>query len=76
MFSLLNIQVPWLTVPRKRTYIGFPTQEVLQTKYVLVVPDDRLQALALVVNENDVLSGQKAFYWHVGLLLSTIQSQY
>jgi hypothetical protein len=55
------IQVPRLPVPRKRTYIGFPTQEVLQTNYVSVVPDDSVQDLALLVNEDDVLSGRKAF---------------
>jgi hypothetical protein len=56
-----SIQVPRLPVPRKRTYIGFPTQEVLQTQYVSVVPEGSLQALAFLVNEDDILSGRKAF---------------
>jgi hypothetical protein len=61
VFAGQDIQVPRLPVPRKRTYIGFPSQEVLQTNYVSVVPEDRLQDLALLVNEDDVLSGRKAF---------------
>jgi hypothetical protein len=56
-----SIQVPRLPVPRRRTYIGFPAQEVLQTKYVSVVPEGSLQALAFLVNEEDILSGRKAF---------------
>jgi hypothetical protein len=40
-----DMQVPCLPVPRKRTYIGFPTQEVIQTKYVSAELEDRLQAL-------------------------------
>ena len=48
-------------MPRKRTYVGFPTQEVLQTKYVSLVPEGSLQALAFMVNEDDILSGRKAF---------------
>ncbi len=56
-----GINVPRLPVPRKRTYIGFPTQEVLQTKYVSVVPEGSLHALAFLVNEDDILSGRKAF---------------
>jgi hypothetical protein len=56
-----GINVPRLPVPRKRTYIGFPTQEVLQTKYVSVVPEGSVQTLAFLVNEDDILSGRKAF---------------
>jgi hypothetical protein len=50
-----GIQVPHLPIPRKRTYIGFPMQEVVQTKYVSVVLEDKLQALVYLINEDDIL---------------------
>ena len=56
-----GIQVPDLPVPRKRTYIGFPTQEVVQTTYVSVLPEERVLGLAYLIDENDILSGRKAF---------------
>jgi hypothetical protein len=50
-----DIQVPHLPVPRKITYIGFPTQEIIQ-------PGDGLQALVYLMNkDDDILVGQKAF---------------
>jgi hypothetical protein len=55
-----SIQVPSLPVPRKRTYVGYPT-EVLQTSYVSVLSEDRIQALAYLIHEDDILSGLKAF---------------
>jgi hypothetical protein len=56
-----GIQVPRLPVPRKRTYVGFPNQEVLQTKCVSVVSEGRFRALAYLINEDNILSGRKAF---------------
>ena len=56
-----TIEIPPLPVPNKRTYISFPSQEVFQTKYVSEVPEDRLKSLAYLVNEDDILSGRKAF---------------
>jgi hypothetical protein len=42
------------------TYIRFRTQEVVQTKYVLVVPEDRPQTLSFLINKDEILLGQKA----------------
>jgi hypothetical protein len=50
-----------LQVPRKRTYVGYPTKAVLQTTYVSVVLEDRLQGLAYLIDKDDILLGQKAF---------------
>ena len=55
-----GIEVPRLPVPRKRTYVGFPAQEVIQTQYVCAVPEARLQALDYLIREGDILSGRKA----------------
>jgi hypothetical protein len=53
-----GIQVPRLPVPRKRTYIGFPHQEVVQTKYVSWWRmEDRLQALAFLIKDDNTLWG-------------------
>jgi hypothetical protein len=52
---------PRISVPRKRTYIGYPCQEVLQTTYVSVLSGERLAGAAYFVGETDILSGRKAF---------------
>jgi hypothetical protein len=56
-----GIEVPAPPVPRKRTYIGFPPAEVMQTVYVSVLPKEKLLGLAYFIAENDILSGRKAF---------------
>ncbi len=56
-----GIEVPRLPVPWKITYVGFPAQEVLQTQYLSVVPEARLQALVYFIREGEILSGWKAF---------------
>jgi hypothetical protein len=56
-----GIEVPRLPIPRKRTYVGFPAQEVIQTQYVAAVPEAGLKALVYFIGENDILSGRKAF---------------
>jgi hypothetical protein len=56
-----GIEVPRLPIPRKRTYVGFPAQEVIQTQYVAAVPEAKLKALVYFIGENDILSGRKAF---------------
>jgi hypothetical protein len=40
-----GIKVPCFPVPWKRTYIGFPAQEVVQTQYVSALLEARLQSL-------------------------------
>ncbi len=56
-----GIQVPQLPVPRKWTYIGYPTEEVVQMMYVLVFLESRVQGLTYLIDKNDILSGWKAF---------------
>jgi hypothetical protein len=56
-----GIEVPCLPVPWKRTYVGFPTQEVIQSQYVFAVPGGRLQALVYCINKDDIILGRKAF---------------
>jgi hypothetical protein len=56
-----GIQVPRLPVPRKRTYIGYPTQEVLQTTYVSVLQEERVQGLAYLIDKDNILSGGRLF---------------
>jgi hypothetical protein len=55
------IAVPRLPIPRKRTYVGFPVQEVIQTQYLSMVPESRFQALVYLIREGEILSGRKAF---------------
>jgi hypothetical protein len=56
-----GILVPPISVPRKRTYIGYPSEEVLQTVYVSVLSSERLVGVAFLIGEADILSGRKAF---------------
>jgi hypothetical protein len=56
-----GIAVPPLPIPWKRTYVGFPVQEDIQTQYLSVVPESRFQALVYLIREGEILSGRKAF---------------
>jgi hypothetical protein len=56
-----GIGVPDPPVPRKRTYIGFPAAEVMQTVYVSFLPEEKFLGLAYFIYENAILSGLKAF---------------
>ena len=56
-----GITVPRIYLPRKRTYIGYPSVEVVQTSYVSVIKEERLVRVAYLVGEADILSGRKAF---------------
>ena len=56
-----GIEVPRLPVPRQRTYLGYPFEEVLQTRYVSVLPEDGLHRLAYLIKEEEILSGRSAF---------------
>jgi hypothetical protein len=59
-----DIEVPAPPVPRKRTYIGFPAAEVIQTVYVSVLQDEKLLVgLAYFIAENDILSGRKVIFY-------------
>ena len=55
------IPVPRMMAPRKRTYIGYPSQELLQSTYVGVVVEERVVGMAYLIGEADILSGRKAF---------------
>jgi hypothetical protein len=56
-----GIAVPRLPIPQKRTYVGFPVQEVMQTQYLSVVTESRFQALVYLIRESEILPGWKAF---------------
>jgi hypothetical protein len=56
-----GIEVPRLPIPRKRTYVGFPAHEVIQTQYLSFVTELRFVALAYLIREIEILSGRKAF---------------
>jgi hypothetical protein len=56
-----GIEVPCLPVPWKQTCIGFLAQEVIQTQYVSVVLEARLQALVCLTQEAEILSGPPWF---------------
>jgi hypothetical protein len=62
VFSRPNgIEVTRLPIPRKRTYIGFPAQKVIQTQYLSVVTEGRFKALVYIIREGEILLGRKAF---------------
>jgi hypothetical protein len=56
-----GVTVPRIPVPRKRTFIGYPSEEVLQTTYVSVISGERIVGIAFLLGEHDILSGRKAF---------------
>ncbi len=56
-----GIEVPRLPIPRKRTYVGFSAQEVIQTQYLSVVSEVRFKTLVYLIREGEILSGRKAF---------------
>jgi hypothetical protein len=55
-----GIEVTHLPAPQKRTYIGFPAQEIIQTQYMSAVQEARLQALVYLIQEAEILLGWKA----------------
>jgi hypothetical protein len=56
-----GVTIPRIPVPRKRTYIGYPSEEVLQTTFVSVISAERIVGVAYLLGELDILSGRKAF---------------
>jgi hypothetical protein len=56
-----GIENPRLPIPRKRTYVGFPAQEVIQTQYLYVVTEARFKTLVYFIREGEIILGQKAF---------------
>jgi hypothetical protein len=56
-----GIEVPRLPIPRKRTYVSFPAQEVIQTQYLPVVTEARFKTLVYFIREGEILLGRKPF---------------
>jgi hypothetical protein len=56
-----GILLPHVSVSRKRKYIAYPSDELIQTSFMSVLGKERLSNLAYLIGEADILSGRKTF---------------
>jgi hypothetical protein len=71
-----GIEGPHLPIHQKGTYLGFPSQEVIQTQYMPAVTGGRLQALVYSISKMTLSWGRRLFASDVGFVFCTALSDH